>query len=269
MIIKSYEIKKNKFNIIKNNFYLLYGENLGLKKDIKNYIIGEIKKEYKSLEIISLYESEILENEDEFFNQIFSNSLFSEKKIIVIYETSDKIFKSVAEVYEKYSEDVYLIFFSDLLEKKSKLRNFFEVNKKSICIACYADNEKDLRIIAQLELKKNNITLSNEIINLLIEKSNLDRNNLRNEIEKIKSYSLNKKTIELNEIKSLINFSGDYKSDLLVNECLCGNIFQYKKIISELYVNTINQILLLRILSNKIHRLVKIKEQENGSTNIY
>ncbi len=190
------------------------------------------------------------------------------KKIIVIYETSDKIFKNITEAYEKYSEDVYLIFFSDLLEKKSKLRNFFEVDKKSICIPCYPDNEKDLSIIAQLELKKNNITLSNEIINLLIEKSNLDRNNLRNEIEKIKSYSINKKTIELNEIKSLINFSGDYKSDLLVNECLCGNIFQYKKILSELYINTINQILLLRILSNKIHRLVKIKEQENESNNL-
>tara|TARA_Y100000590_G_scaffold59911_1_gene63715 strand:- start:1621 stop:2640 length:1020 start_codon:yes stop_codon:yes gene_type:complete len=268
MIIKSYEIKKNKFNLLKNNFYLLYGENLGLKKDIKNYVIGEIKKEYKSLEIISLYEDEILENEDTFFNLIFSNSLFSEKKIITVYETSDKIFKNVNEVYEKYSEDVYLIFFSDVLEKKSKLRNFFEVNKKSICIPCYPDNEKDLRTIAQLELKKNNITLSNEILNFLIEKSNLDRNNLRNEIEKIKSYSLNKKTIELDEIKSLINFSGDYKSDLLVNECLCGNIFQYKKILSELYVNTINQILLLRILSNKIHRLMKIKEKENGSNNL-
>ena len=268
MIIKSYEIKKNKFNLLKNNFYLLYGENLGLKKDIKNYVIGEIKKEYKSLEIISLYEDEILENEDTFFNLIFSNSLFSEKKIITVYETSDKIFKNINEVYEKYSEDVYLIFFSDVLEKKSKLRNFFEVNKKSICIPCYPDNEKDLRTIAQLELKKNNITLSNEILNFLIEKSNLDRNNLRNEIEKIKSYSLNKKTIELGEIKSLINFSGDYKSDLLVNECLCGNIFQYKKILSELYLNTINQILLLRILSNKIHRLMKIKEKENGSNNL-
>ena len=268
MIIKSYEIKKNKFNLLKNNFYLLYGENLGLKKDIKNYVIGEIKKEYKSLEIISLYEDEILENEDTFFNLIFSNSLFSEKKIITVYETSDKIFKNINEVYEKYSEDVYLIFFSDVLEKKSKLRNFFEVNKKSICIPCYPDNEKDLRTIAQLELKKNNITLSNEILNFLIEKSNLDRNNLRNEIEKIKSYSLNKKTIELDEIKSLINFSGDYKSDLLVNECLCGNIFQYKKIFSELYVNTINQIYLLRILSGKIRRLLDMKKLEKKHSNL-
>ena len=129
------------------------------------------------------------------------------------------------------------------MEKKSKLRNFFEKNKKTICIPCYLDSEKDLSLIAQLEFKKNNITISQEIINLLIEKSNSDRNNLRNEIEKIRSFSLNKKKIELEDIKSLINFSGDYKSNSFINECLCGNIKQYKKILSELYVDTVNQIL--------------------------
>ncbi len=131
------------------------------------------------------------------------------------------------------------------------------------------DSEKDLITIAQLELKKSNIILSREVINLLVEKANSDRNNLRNEIEKIKSYSLNKQKIELDEIKSLINFSGEYKSDILVNECLSGNVLQYKKIVSELYVNTVNQVLVLRILSNKIHRLLKIKEKENeSSTNL-
>ena len=49
----------------------------------------------------------------------------------------------------------------------------------------------------------------------------------------------------------------------MINECLCGNISQYKKIISELYIGTVNQILLLRILSNKIQRLLLLKEKEN------
>ena len=74
---------------------------------------------------------------------------------------------------------------------------------------------------------------------MLIEKSNNDRNNLKNEIEKIKSFALNKKKIEIDDIKSIINFSGEYKSDSLINECLCGNILQYKKIMSELYISTI------------------------------
>jgi len=49
---------------------------------------------------------------------------------------------------------------------------------------------------------------------------------------------------------------------------LCGNILQFKKILSELYSNTVNQIFLLRILSNKIQRLLKMKESEKNYNNI-
>tara|TARA_B100000686_G_C16786880_1_gene975832 strand:- start:2236 stop:3252 length:1017 start_codon:yes stop_codon:yes gene_type:complete len=267
MILKSYLVKKDITNFQKKNLFLLYGENVGLKKDIKDFIITKIKKGEDS-EIISLYENEIIENEENFYNFIYSGSLFSDRKILIIYETTDKIFDKINDISEKYPENVFLIFISGILEKKSKLRNFFERSEKTICVACYLDDERDLETIAQLELKKNNIILSREIINLLIEKSNADRNNLRNEIEKIKSYSLNKKKLELQDIKSLINFSGDYKSDIFINECLCGNISQFKKILSELYVSTINQISLLRILSNKSHRLLKIKEKVNKTNNL-
>jgi DNA polymerase-3 subunit delta len=268
MIIKSYEVKKNKLNLFKYNFFLLYGENLGLKKDIRKFIKSGIDKKDSNVEILFLYESEILDNEENFYNFIYSGSLFSNKKIITIYEATDKIIKKISDIYDKYPDNVFLIIFSEILEKKSKLRNFFETNKKTICIPCYLDNERDLRVIALSELKKNNIMLSQETVNLLIEKSNSDRNNLRNEIKKIHSYSLNNKKLELNDIKSLLNFSGDYKSDIFVNVCLCGNIKQYKKIISELYVNTVNQILLLRILSNKIQRLLKIKAEKSKSDNV-
>lgn len=268
MIIKSYEVKKNSTNFYKYNFYLLYGENVGLKKDIKNIIQKVITSKDDKMEILSLYENEILNNEQNFYNFIYSGSLFGNKKIIIISGATDKMINKVNDIFEKYSQDVFFIFFSDALEKKSKLRKFFEGNKETICIPCYLDNERDLEIILQSELKKNNILLSREAINLLIEKANSDRDNLRNEVEKIKSYSLNKKKLELDEIKSLINFSGDYKSEILVNECLCGNISQYKKIMSELYENTINQILFLRILGNKVQRLLKIKKQADELENL-
>ena len=268
MIIKSYEAQKNTFNFLKYNFFLLYGENFGLKKDIKEFIKKGIIQKDDNIEILPLYEDEIFDKEENFYNFIYSGSLFSNKKILFINEATDKIIKKINDIYDTYPQNIFIIIFSAILEKKSKLRNFFEKGKKTICIPCYLDTEKDLEIIAQSELRKNNITLSREAINLLVEKSNSDRNNLRNEIEKIKSYSLNKKNLELNEIKSLINFSGDYKSDSFVNECLCGNILQYKKIVSEFYENTVNQILLLRILSNKIQRLLKLKEQDNKLNNV-
>ena len=268
MIIKSYEVQKNESNLSKYNFFLLYGENFGLKKDIKDIIKIAIKQKNDSLEMLSVYETEIFDNEENFYNSIYSGSLFSNKKIITIFDATDKIMKKIDSVYDAYTENVFLVIISGILEKKSKLRNFFETSKKTICIPCYLDSQKDLKIIAQSEFRKNNISLSSEAINLLIEKSNSDRGNLKYEIEKIKTYLLNKKNIGLGAIKSLINFSGDYKSDILVNECLCGDISQYKKIISEMYVNTVNQILLLRILSNKVQRLLNIKKQEDKSNNV-
>ena len=268
MIIKSYEVKKNLSNFHHYNFFLLYGENTGLKNDIKDMIRHEIKEKDSVIDTLSLYENEILNDEENFYNFVYSGSLFSNKKIVTIFDATDKIIKKISDVYEKIPKDTFLIIFSSILEKKSKLRIFFEKEKKTICIPCYLDRERDLEIIAQTKLRKNNIFLSKESLNLLIEKSNSDRDNLKNELNKIIAYSLSKKKIELDEIKSLINFSGDYKSDILVNECLCGNLPKYKKILSELYVNITNQILLLRILSYKVQRLLKIKEQEDNSDSL-
>lgn len=265
MIIKSYEVNKKAKDLPNNNFYLLYGENVGLKKDLRELIINT---KNKKAEYISFYENDILTNEENFYNSFYSGSLFSNKKIITINDCSDKITKHIEKIFDKNLEDILLIIYSNILPKKSKLRNLFEKSKKAVCIACYLDNERDLQNIMVSELKKNNINLSREIINLVVDKSNNDRNNLKNEIEKIKSYSHNKTKINLEDIKCLINFSGEYKSDLLVNECLSGNISQYKKILYEFYSNTINQIYLLRVLSNKVHRLLNIKKVENDFSNM-
>ena len=268
MISKSYEIEKKIPDLSKHNLLLLYGENIGLKKDIRSKIKIDLNKKEQDIEILSFYENEIIGNEDDFYNSIYSGSLFSNKKMITINNGSDKILKLIEDIYIKYPENLILIIFSDILEKKSKLRIFFEKSSTALCVPCYADNNKSLETILTSELRKNNITISRESINLLIDKSNNDRNNLRNEIEKIKAYSLNKKNLSVEEIKSIANFSGEYKSDSLINECLNGDINQYKKIVSELYVNTVNYVFLLRILYNKIQKLLSIKKLENSTKDI-
>jgi len=268
VISKSYEIEKKIPDLSKHNLLLLYGENIGLKKDIRSKIKIDLNKKEQDIEILSFYENEIIDNEDDFYNSIYSGSLFSNKKMITINNGSDKILKLIEDIYIKYPENLILIIFSEILERKSKLRIFFEKSSTALCVPCYADNNKSLETILTSELRKNNITISRESINLLIDKSNNDRNNLRNEIEKIKAYSLNKKNLSVEEIKSIANFSGEYKSDSLINECLNGDINQYKKIVSELYVNTVNYVFFLRILYNKIQKLLSIKKLENSTKDI-
>ncbi len=264
MIIKSYEVERQIFSLLKYNLFLIYGENNGLKKDIAAIIKNYFKKENSNIELLNTYENDILENTENFYNSIYSGSLFSDKKIITINTGTDKLTKIIENILEKKNKSVLLIIFATVLEKKSKLRNLFEKQNSTICIPCYLDNMRDLENIAKNELKKNNITLPREAINFLVEKSNQDRDNIKNEIEKIKSYAYTKKELELWEIKSIINFSGEYKSDNLINECLSGNTLQFKKILSELYLNTVNQIFLLRILSSKTQRLLKMKELEKN-----
>ena len=93
MIVKSYEIEKNISNFIKYNMFLLYGENYGLKKEIQELIILKSKEVDNSLELISIYENDVLNNQDNFYNTVYSDSLFSKKKIITVNNCSDKIFK--------------------------------------------------------------------------------------------------------------------------------------------------------------------------------
>jgi len=268
MISKSYEVQRNPKLLIKYNFFLFYGENNGVKKDIKEIIKKELKKKDKNLEVQSFYENEIFDDEQNFYDSIYSGSLFSDEKIIIINHGTDKLIKKIEDFLEKYPENAILIIYADTLDKRSKLRNLFEKNSKTLCIPCYPDTDKDLEFIASNELRKNNIVLSRESKNLLIEKSNSDRANLKNEMEKIKSFALNKKNISFEEIKSIINFTGEYKSDSFINECLTGNISQYKKILSEIYSDTVNQIFLLRVLSNKIQKLLNLKIKQKDHDNI-
>ena len=268
MIIKSFEIQKKILNFEKNILFLLYGENNGLKKDIKDIIKNSFESKNSKAENFSTYENNILENEESFYNSIYSGSLFGDKKIITIHDGTDKLIKILEDILLKKPENILIIIYSSILEKKSKLRSFFEKEKTTICIPCYLDNERDLENIAKIELKKNNIILQRESLNLLVEKSNQDRGNLKNEIKKIISYAHNKKKLELDEIRAIVNFSGEYKSDNLINECLCGNVSQFKKILSEIYSNTLNQIFLLRVLNNKLQRLLKMKILENDYKNV-
>ena len=122
MIVKSYEVKRQIINLIKHDLFLLYGENHGLKKDIKEIIQINIKKKNSNVEIISTYENEIFGNEENFYNSIYSGSLFSKQKIIIINNGTEKLFKLVEDVLSKKPENVLIIIYSEILEKKIKVK---------------------------------------------------------------------------------------------------------------------------------------------------
>ena len=257
MLIKSYEILKKDLNFL--NSFLIYGENTGLKQDIVKSVIELKEKKNIKYKQFKFEEEEIIKNQNDFFNLIFSGSLFDKKKVIFVNRTTDRLFNLISEISKKDIKDILIFFEADQLEKKSKIRNLFEKDNNLVCIACYQDNNFDLIKIINDEIKQTKIKLSTESINLLIERASGDRNNLRNEVNKLKSFALDKQMVSYDQVKELTNMVGNYQNDYIVNICLNGDKKKLNKILRENNFSFEDFLILLKIFSKKIHRLLKIK----------
>ena len=147
MLYKSY-IVENDLKVIKENISLFYGENLGLKNEIKY----KIKRSNAKNEIIRFFQDDLIKNKNLLFSELKNISLFEKNKIFFIDNANDKILELIEEIVDEVeNHKIYL--FSDILEKKSKLRNFIEKSKNCAAIPCYNDNEITIKKIIQSKLK--------------------------------------------------------------------------------------------------------------------
>ena len=260
MIIKSYEIHKI---IIKNNpLILLYGKNEGLKNEALDILI-------KDKSNISIYdEKEILDNESNFIEGILSKSLFEQQKFIIIKRATDKILKIIEMLNLKNLEDITIIMNSDTLEKKSKLRSFFEKDKNYICVPFYPDNEQTLSKLAYNFFKDKNISISSSNINLIVNKCSGDRETLVNELQKLEYFSKKGEKINGENILKLINLSENHSISELIDNCLAKN---KKKIISILNENNFSNedcIMITRLFIIKAKKLLALSTTFETGRNI-
>ena len=262
MILKSFELGKLKLNNYK--FYLFYGDNDGLKEEnIKNLF----EKNYTD-KIYRYDEKEILDNIESFFTTIFTKSFFDNEKLIIINRATDKIKGLLEELIEKNPEDVTIILNSKNLEKKSTLRKFFEKEKLIVCVPFYEDNNQTLNSIISLFFRNKKIPISQQLINVLVERSRGDRKNLNNELEKIENFSLNKKNLNIEEIIKLTNLADNYSASELVDHSLAKNTRKTVTIMGENNYSDEDNIIIIRTLLAKLKRLVKIYELVDEKNNI-
>ena len=262
MILKSFEINKIQINNYK--FYLFYGDNDGLKEEIiknlfeKNYLNKTHRYE----------EKEILDNSANFFDTILTKSFFDNEKLIIINRTSDKIKSVMEELINKNPEDIQFILNSKNLEKKSILRKLFEKEKNIVCVPFYEDNNQTLNSIINKFLRDKKIPISQQLINVLIERSRGDRKNLNNELEKIENFLLNKKNLNIEEIIKLTNLADNYSASELVDHSLAKNTRKTVTILNENHHSDDDNIIIIRTLLAKLKRLVKIYELVDEKNNI-
>ena len=262
MILKSFELNKIKLN--NHDFYLFYGDNEGLKEEtIKNLL----EKKYPN-QIYRYEEKEILDNTADFFNGVLTKSFFDNEKLIIIDRATDKMKIIIEELLEKNLQDIQFVLNSKNLEKKSSLRKFFEKEKSIVCVAFYEDNSQTLNSIISQFFRNKKIPISQQLINILIERSRGDRKNLKNELVKIESFLVNKKNIDPQQIIKLTNLADNYSASELIDHSLAKNTRKTITILNENNYSDEDNILIIRTLLAKLKRLVKIYELIDEKNNI-
>jgi len=257
MIVKSFNLKFQE--LIKKKFTLLYGENVSLISEIENKI-SEESKTIKNLVIKKYQEEYLLQNKNIFDQLINSESLFGDQEMIIISKSTDKII----EIFDEKSaqnNDKQIIFLSELLTKKSKLRNLAEISKNFSCIACYNDTPEQLRSILFQKLKDNNISVSREFINAIFEVNSLNRQDINDALYKIQLIQSTSKITEGN-IKNIFYSSENSNNFEIINFCLLGDKQNINKVLSNIYAQGINFNEILAALKYKVNKLIDVQDSD-------
>ena len=261
MIVKSFELNER---IVDNyRIFLLYGKNEGLQNEI---IQSQFLKNFKG-QIDKYDELEFLKNNEIIITELLSKSFFESKKILIISRTTDKITKAIEEIEKRGVTEVKIIFKSGILEKRSKLRSFFEKNTNLITIPFYEDNVRSLTSIIIEFINKHKIKLSRESVNLLVNRASGNRENLKTELDKILYYSQSNK-IEFEQVQKLTNLAENYGVSELADSCLSKNRKNVSKILNENNYTDDDCILILRTLLAKSKRLLTIIKKFNDTKNL-
>ena len=252
MIFKSYLVEEN-LDILKKNLTLLYGENIGLINELKSKIKNKINKE-----IIKYDQIDILKDYDNFFTEINNISLFGDQKFFFVQNVNDKILPVLENILTKIGNNRVFLF-SDILEKKSKLRIFFEKNNLDT-VPCYLDNELTIKKKIFESLKNYN-GLNPHIVDTILNVCGNDRSKLNNELEKIKNYFLTKQ-INLKELSQLLNIKEDQDFNLLRDSVLSGNKVQTNLLLNNLTIENDKINFYLAAINNRLHRILELKTEK-------
>jgi len=194
--------------------------------------------------------------------------LSKKSKLIIVNNATDKIRGEIELILPKNIEDVTLVFLSNILEKKSKLRNLFEKDENLICVAVYKDDHRVLFNLANSFFKSKKIDISTESINLIIERSSEDRKNLKNELKKIDCFIGNRKKIDFDDLIKLTNLSENHSINKIVDISLAKNTRKTLRVLNENIFSTEDIIIIIRSFLIKSKRLLRLTTELEKNKNI-
>jgi len=261
VILKSYIVEKDLKVLNSYKAVLLYGENNGIKDDVRS----KLKNANKDAEKINLFEDEIINDRNILYKNTFNESLFASNKAIFIIGATDKILDEILECVENENENIKIYIFSENLDKKSKLRNLFEKNKKLAIFPCYEDNDRSLINYISKELEGYS-GLTGEIKNLIISNASMNRKIIQNEILKIKHFFISKK-VDKENILEILNIKNNNSFNEMRDNTLAGEKKKINKLLAETEFLNEDSFVYLNNINYRLTRLLEVRKNNKNIEN--
>ena len=266
MIIKDFQLEK----IIKAHStfiaILIYGPNEGLVKEQVNKITKEyiIQNEYEQIN----FSGKDLDSDPLSLDEIIKTvSMFHTNKIVVADIIKDKHLHIIENIILEAPQQTLLIIRDGNLSKSSKIRKFFENDKKCFSLACYDDDQRSIMKNIDDFINRNTFTINRDVKNYLLQTLSSDRMVSKQELEKIEIFYNNSNAdIELENIKNLLNDSSSQNLNKMNEHVMFGNTSKSSKIINKLLSEGTSPISLVRSLINYLLRVQQTKiEMKKGN----
>ncbi len=197
MLVIKEQIKSGNFK----QFYLLYGTEAYLKKlyrdKLKTAILGDSDQMN-----YNCYEGKALDLKE--LNEVAQTlPFFSDRRLIVIEGSG--LFKSqsdLADLLKEIPESTFLIFVEDEVDKRNRL--FKLVKDVGTVSEMNGLDEKNLKLFVVSLLEQEGRKISEATVTYLLDKCGTDMMNIRNEVDKLISYSYGRNAITVDDIEAVV-----------------------------------------------------------------
>ena len=183
------------------HIYLLTGEEVYLRSQYKKKLQEALVSPEDTVNI-NFYQGKGI-SVQELIDQAETMPFFSERRLLVIEDSG--FFKNaspeLAEYLEQVPETTYFLFVENDVDKRGKL---YKTGKKNGGIAEFSSQTEDTLmrwILGILKKEQKNITRST--MELFLEKTGTDMNQINMELEKLLSYTLGKEIITAEDVEAV------------------------------------------------------------------
>ena len=191
------DIKNGQFS----NIYLLYGEEAYLRRQYRDNLKKALVAEDDTLNCTSYSGKDI--NVNEIVDIAGTMPFFAERRVIII-ENSGWLKSGedrMVDLIKNLPDTTYIVFVESEVDKRSKL--YKAVTAKGYAALCEMQDETMLKKWIMGLLKKENKRITPDALNLLLDKTGTNMENIRREVEKLVCYRYFDEGITVEDVEAL------------------------------------------------------------------